>query len=81
MAHRADELAIAERVIAGEADVADFNFGAFLNFEDENDGVAGGDALVLRRDVGELAAVLAEEFLEDDFGFLDARGVEAGFRR
>ena len=60
-------------------DVADFDLRAFVDFEDENDGVAGGDALVLRRDFGELAAVLAEEFLEDDFGFLDARGVEAAF--
>ena len=79
VAHRADELAIAESVIAGEADVADFDFRAFLNLEDEDNGVAGGDALVLRRDGGELAAVLAKEFLEDDFGFLDARRIEAAF--
>jgi len=35
-------------MIPGELDVADFNFGAFLDFKDEDDGVAGGDALVLR---------------------------------
>ena len=79
VAHGADELAIAEGVVAGELDVADFNFRAFLNLEDEDDGVAGSDALVLRRDGGELAAVLAEQFLQDDFGFLDARRVEAAF--
>ena len=45
-------------------------------FENQDDRVAGGDALVLRRDLGELTAVLAEKFFEDDFGFLDLRGVE-----
>ena len=74
-------LRLAEGVVAGELDVADLDLGAFVNFEDQDDRVAGGDALVLRRDLGELTAVLAEKFFEDDFGFLDLRGVEAGFRR
>src|SRR6185369_14166435 len=60
VAHRADNLAAAERVIAGEANVTHLDLGAFLNFENENDGVAGGDALVLRSNFGELPAVLAE---------------------
>ena len=76
VAHGTQQLAIAERVIAGELDVADLNLGALDDFEDEDDGVAGGDAFVLRRDLGKLAAVLAEEFLENDFGFFDARGIE-----
>src|SRR6202044_2717494 len=57
--HGADEFAVAESVVADKLDPADFNFGAFVNFEDEDDGVAGGDAFVLRSDFGELAAVLA----------------------
>ncbi len=37
MTHGANQLAIAESVIAGEFDVTDFNFGAFFNFENEDD--------------------------------------------
>ena len=77
--HRANDFAAAERVIAGEADVADFYLRSFFDLEDENDGVAGGDAFVLWRDFGVLVAVLAEEIFEDDFGFLDARGIELAF--
>ena len=46
-------------VVADKFDGADFNFGAFVNFEDEDDGVARGDAFVLRSHRGELVAVLA----------------------
>src|SRR6266436_1138701 len=79
VSHGADELAIAERVIAGEFNLADLYLGTFVDFENEDDRVAGGDALVLRRDFGKLAAVLAQQFLQDDFRFLDARGVELAF--
>jgi hypothetical protein len=47
--------------------------------ENENDGVAGGDALVLRSNFGELPAVLAEQVLQDHFGLLDARRIELAF--
>ena len=63
MTHGADNLAVAEGMIAGELDMADLDLGAFFNFENENDGVAGSDSLVLRSDFGELPAVLAEQFL------------------
>src|SRR5260370_56544 len=49
MAHGADQFAVAESVVAGELDFADLDLGAFLDLENENDGVAGSDALVLRR--------------------------------
>ena len=65
--HGADQLAVAERMVADEFDGADFNFGTFINLEDEDYGVARGDAFVLRGDFGELAAVLAEQFLQNDF--------------
>ncbi len=61
VAHGANQLAVAERVIAGEFDVADLDLGAFFNLEHQDHGIAGGDALVLRRDFGELTAVLAEQ--------------------
>jgi hypothetical protein len=77
--HGANELAIAESVIAGKFNPADLYLGTFLDFENEDDRVAGGDALVLRSDFGELAAVLAEQLFQDHFRFLDARGVELAF--
>ncbi len=46
--HGANELAFAEGMIAGELNVADLDLGAFFDLEDQDDGVAGGDALVLR---------------------------------
>src|SRR5438132_10455933 len=61
VAHGADQLAVAESVISGELDFADLDLGTFLDLENENDGVAGSDALVLRSDFGKLAAVLAEQ--------------------
>src|SRR5467141_386428 len=79
VAHGADELAVAESVVAGELDSADLDLGAFLDFENENDGVAGSDAFVHRRDFGKLAAVFAQQFLQHDFRFLDFSGIELAF--
>ena len=66
-------------MVSGELDSADLDFGAFLDFENENDGIAGSDALVLRRDLGKLAAMLAQQLFQDDFGFFDFRGIELAF--
>src|SRR5882762_6266984 len=60
MAHRSNELAIAESVIAFEFDLADLYLGSFFNFENQDDCVAGGDALVLRRDFSKLASMLTK---------------------
>src|SRR5258706_7774409 len=79
MAHGANELAIAESVIAGQFDLANFYLGPFFHFENQNDRVAGGNALVLRRDFGKLAPMLAEQFLQDNFGLLDACGIKLAF--
>ena len=76
VAHGSNELAIAEGVIAGEPDVANLHLGTFFDLEDEDHGVAGGDALVLGSDLRELAAMLAEEILQNDFRLLDAGGIE-----
>ena len=54
-------------MIAGEFDVADFNLGAFFNFENEDDRVTGGDSFVLRRDFGELTAMFTEQLAQHDF--------------
>src|ERR1700730_12883015 len=66
-------------MITGELYATDFDLGAFLNCENENDRVAGGDSFVLRSDVGKLTAVLAEQFLQNHFSLLDARGVKLTF--
>ena len=60
MAHGADQLAIAECVVSSEFDFANLDLRAFLDLENENDGVARGNTLVLRSDFRELPSVLAE---------------------
>ncbi len=79
VAHGADQFTVAESVVSGEFDFADFDLRAFLDLENENDGVAGSYALVLRSDFRELAAVLAQQFLQHDFRFLDFRWIELAF--
>src|SRR6267142_1452914 len=79
VAHGANELAIAEGVIPGKFDLADLYLRPFFHFENQDDGIAGGNALVLRRNFGELASMLAEQFLQDNFGLLDAGGIELAF--
>src|SRR6266700_782228 len=66
-------------MIALELDFADLDFWPFLNFEDKNNGVAGGDALILRGDLRKLAAVLPQKFLYYHFRFLDFSGVKLAF--
>ena len=66
-------------MIAGKIDVSDFNFRAFFDFENEDYGVAGSNAFVLRSNFRELAAVFAEKIFQDDLGLLDARGIELAF--
>src|SRR5215469_11263151 len=66
-------------MIAFEFDFADLDLGAFIDFEHENDGVAGSDALVLRRDFRELAAVFAQKLFQYHFRFLDFRRVKLAF--
>jgi len=56
--------------IAGKFDFADFDFGAFLDLENENDALLESDAFVLRSDFGELAAVLTEQFFKTTSAFL-----------
>src|SRR5205807_4697322 len=79
VAHGANQLAVAESVVSLEFDFADLDFRAFLDLENENDGVAGSDALVLRSDFRELPAVLGQQFLQHDFRFLDFGGIELAF--
>src|SRR6266436_6612890 len=79
VAHGADQLAVAESVISGELDSADLDLGPFFDFENKNDGVAGGDALILRADFGELAAVFGEELLQDHLGFFYFCRIELAF--
>src|SRR5260370_35963079 len=81
VAHGANQLAIAECVVPRELDAADLHLRPFLNFENQDDRVARRDALVLRRDFGELAAVLPKQFLQDYFRFLDARGIKLALHR
>ena len=79
MTHGANQLAIAERMIAGEFDVADFDLGAFFNFENEDDRVTGSDSFVLGSDLGELTAVFTEQLAQHHFGFFDFRGIKLAF--
>src|SRR5258705_308519 len=68
-----------ESVIAGKFDFANLYLGSFFHFKNQDDRVAGGNALVLRCDFGKLAPMLAEQFLQDNFGLLDACGIKLAF--
>src|SRR5207248_9536195 len=70
---------IAEGMIPHELDFANLDFGAFLDFEHQNDRIAGSNALVLRGNLGELAAMLSQKLFQNNFGFLDFRGVKLAF--
>ncbi len=61
-------------LVAGEADVADLDRGAFLDIEGHRDG-GGRDGLDLRGDGRELVPVLAEQLPEHGDRPRDARGV------
>ncbi len=60
VAHRADDLAVAERVVAGELDASHLDLGPFVHFEHEDHRVARCDSLVLRRNFRELPPVLSK---------------------
>src|SRR5262249_31542563 len=79
VAHRSNELAIAEGMIAGEFNLADFDLRPFINLENQNYRIARSNPLVLRRDFGELSSVLAKQFLNDNFGFFDSGRIELAF--
>src|SRR5437016_5963697 len=79
MAHGTNQLAAAESVFSLEFDFANLDLRAFLDFEDENDSVAGSNAFVLRSNFRELPAVLGQQFLQHDFGFLDFGGIKLAF--
>src|SRR5580693_8405760 len=66
-------------MITGELDAANLDLWAFLDLEHQNNRVAGGDAFVLRGYFGKLAAVLAEQLLQNHFSFLDARRIKLAF--
>src|SRR5260370_14406986 len=81
VAHGANQLAIAECVVPRELDAADLDLRPFLNFKNQDNGVARRDALVFRRNLGKLAAVLAQQFLQNYFRLLDPRGIKLAFHR
>src|SRR5262249_2368014 len=81
VAHRANQLAVAERMISRELDFPDFDFRSLVNLEYKNDGVARRNSLVLRGHLRELPAVLAEQFAQNNFRLLDLRGIELAFYR
>ena len=77
MAHGADEFAVAEGVVAlVELNRADFYFGPFSHLEDQDNGIAGGNAFVFGRHRGELVAMLGKQLLERHFRFFNFRGIE-----
>ncbi len=81
VAHGTSQFAIAEGMIAGEFDLADFDLGAFLNFENQDDGVARCNAFILRGDFCKLVAVFPEQFAQHYFRFLDFRRIELTLNR
>ena len=79
MAHGAEQLSVTESMIALEFDFADLNLGPFVDLEHENYRVAGGDALVLWGDSGELPTVFPEKLFQHNFRLLDFRGIKLAF--
>ena len=79
--HRPDQFPAAERVVPCELNFADFDLRAFIYLEDQDHCVARGDAFVFRRHGRKLPPVLAQQFLQDHFRFLDSRGIELAFNR
>src|SRR5260370_11469507 len=77
--HRTNQFAVAEGVVAGKFDFADFDLRSFIDFEDQNYRVAGSDAFVLRTDFRKLPTVFAQQFLDHHFRFFDFGGIELAF--
>src|ERR1700676_2524330 len=81
VAHGANKLAVTERVVAGELDLADFYLGPFIDLKNEDDRVARSDTLELRRNLSKLPPVLAKQILQHHFRFFDLGGIERAFHR
>jgi len=79
MAHGADEFAVAERVISCEFYFATLTFGPSSTLKTRMTALLEAIAFVLRSYFRELPAVLAEQFLQHDFGFLDFGGIKLTF--
>ena len=77
--HRADDFPARKRLVPYHGDASDFHLRAFINIEDQFDGVGGGDALVRGLYRGELAAVRGQQAFEHDFSALDFRRIELAF--
>src|SRR5258708_9970676 len=67
MLHGSSPFAVAEGVVAGKFDLANLDFRPFIDFEDQNDRVAGSDAFVLRTDFRKLPTVFAHHLLFHHF--------------
>ena len=70
-----------KRGVARDQDLADFHLRAFVDVEGELHGVRSGKSFVGGLDGRELAAVLGQQFFQDHFRFLDARGIELALDR
>ncbi len=72
--HGRAQRAVIDVFVAPEADASNLDLGPFLNDESDADG-GGRDGPDFGADGGELASVLGEQFLEDNFGLLDLGGI------
>src|SRR5438552_13158238 len=79
--HRANELAVAERMVAGELDLTDFYLRSFFNLENQNNGGARSNALILRRNFRKLTAVFAQQFLDHHFSLFNLCGIKLALDR
>ena len=70
VAHRRDQLAVRNRVVAVKRDLAHLNRGAFFDDEGQRNG-CGRQRLDFGLDRGELVTMLGEQLLQDNFGPLD----------
>src|ERR1700730_524782 len=68
-------------MVSCETNSPDFDFRSFLNLENEDDGVARSDALILWCYAAKLPPVFAEKLLEYRFCFLDPGGIKLTFHR
>ena len=81
VAHGADNFAGGKRRVSRDDNFADLHLGAFIDVERELYGVRAGEPFKGGLDGGELAAVLGEQLFQNDFRFLDFRGIELAFNR
>jgi len=81
MAHGANDSAGGEGGIPRDHDLADLHLGTLVDVKNEFHRVGARNPLIGGLHHGELAAVLGQQLLQDDFGFLDFRGIELAFDR